>query len=1425
MTYHQIDVNRQIKEKLMLFQEIDKNAIAKSNPFSMNSGLIEKIDVKENLSKTDLDNKIKTTNQSDYMVDKSIRNQSSEYNKFNSFNKRDFTSNESNSFIKSTNNLSGNAYNTNNSKNEAEKIKSSKDLTVSYKTNIDAKKFLTNNNNTINRSNKKINLDKNLLPLNQKTNQNQTNNISTNSYNKFLKKEKNNQKNNSKENKLNRSSNTINDSEMNSPNFSPSLPIRSILKNGSREKLKNSSSILNIANNNDEKFIKLNDSNSINSEFVRKNKHIMFNDIESKIIPKNENKPNLIDYNKEFVIKDINPIIKTKIENIDKNNSPNTFSYYESPIKNYKDTNGASSFIVEGDGMSNIMLNKEKNFNIINLDKLYQGSFNKEFCELYGNSTNIPQNDSTMHKSIQNTQTTTNFTYKKPCYDTKSINEIKSFENNPKEIKTNNNNNNNNNVPIQELNKFFTKRASTNNLNYFTSKKPESSKSNDYYSTNDKNKLNSIDGAYDNQVNFNSKNSFDINLIPAYANSNQKNIDNSNRKELYTFNNNQHEEIIRNQTFNENQNNNMFNNNHLIEEVNPENFEESYFRKLNSKTPCQNVYGNNICNYADYNSPFTNKEGDPKYVDKLSSFHFVYKNKVEKLRREEFEKRCKSSNPQITKKAKKIIREGHLFHCRLYPYHKIPKSTVFKNSNNTVRNTYYNHNHNNININNIFYYNSANNCSTASYIVENLRRLEGIEDIKTYKIYRTSKNQDYLNLSNNNNENKGLNHSFNNISRPYNNLNSSLKSSLCENIFNSYNNSTIINKPNNINKSFDLNEKSKQLNRSFNDLIYNNNPFTFKPKLNNKSLNIAEKLTPAYLRLTEKSRKSRKLEEIKNDEIIIQKIPNSVNQSINPNSSYDAISPGKGLYGSSKNKNNSRSNSKGEFNRSFDLYRKGVQRLKKKNVLHIQKIINDEECYKQFPFKPKINENYPAMLLAAKEYKRENIDNPNDRISNVHNINYGIYLNKDNFKKNLKTNKNQDKDNLIKSNLINSNKEKNSQLTTKQVTNIYYKKLFPDEFFSNHSEFNDNNNNVNIVRNNSISFYDKNIYWKKNLQKKFNKLKDEKEEELKNLHTFKPEIHRVPLASDNKFIEKNINQIQEYVNKRRSCLQKSQDDIKYKNSKYHYGENFKIKTTIPQEFNLSYKVSKDKILSKTATSFYGANDDKENLSAFQTKNSNNKSNSKDTFNLKKIQKNKKNKNYDVQNLRQNYKINEFFEFDEVITADSARESNQNKKIKTKKSNSNLFCKNSNLLNKNLNNSFNNLSNKKNVNKQKLLSYNHTENENFDNENYQNKNYGCEINNSEQTHNNPKDIFYHSNNLNDYNMFNHQNYFTNIDQKNNYYSNKNMNFYDPSKLQQMSNNQLNEGNLMDPKTQQYSNNIQVNNFFVDNTNMGFPNQQI
>ena len=227
--------------------------------------------------------------------------------------------------------------------------------------------------------------------------------------------------------------------------------------------------------------------------------------------------------------------------------------------------------------------------------------------------------------------------------------------------------------------------------------------------------------------------------------------------------------------------------------------------------------------------------------------------------------------------------------------------------------------------------------------------------------------------------------------------------------------------------------------------------FTYRPKINKKSLLIASKLEPSTLRINRKKSNYSHLIEEKTVIDYYSNLFRDKNTTYNFRKNKSNISPSCG---------NEKSN---------ELYLKGMEDIKRKRETYTQNQQKKEEEYKNYPFKPKITK-YPSGV----------------------------------------------------------------------------KKKLPND-----------------------DMYKKNKEWKKRLENE-NISKKKKYDEIENKkYTFKPEINQLNLQNDVPFIMKNIQQMNEYVNKRRKILEQKKEEEIYKKRKLGLDAiNYNVKTTIPKEFNL-----------------------------------------------------------------------------------------------------------------------------------------------------------------------------------------------------------------------------------------------------------------
>jgi hypothetical protein len=97
-------------------------------------------------------------------------------------------------------------------------------------------------------------------------------------------------------------------------------------------------------------------------------------------------------------------------------------------------------------------------------------------------------------------------------------------------------------------------------------------------------------------------------------------------------------------------------------------------------------------------------------------------------------------------------------------------------------------------------------------------------------------------------------------------------------------------------------------------------------------------------------------------------------------------------------------------------------------------------------------------------------------------------------------------------------------------------------------------------------FYEKAYNWRKSVDNRINKMKNNQESNKTKELTFKPNIKKQVIPTDEKFIMKRIDQIEDYVTKRRKVLAKKKEDEEYKRKIFSYGENYKAKPTLQKPF-------------------------------------------------------------------------------------------------------------------------------------------------------------------------------------------------------------------------------------------------------------------
>lgn len=248
-----------------------------------------------------------------------------------------------------------------------------------------------------------------------------------------------------------------------------------------------------------------------------------------------------------------------------------------------------------------------------------------------------------------------------------------------------------------------------------------------------------------------------------------------------------------------------------------------------------------------------------------------------------------------------------------------------------------------------------------------------------------------------------------------------------------------IRNPEKISERLFQNYKKNIINKNKNKSNISNNDtnFSFHPKINKKSLLIANNLEPSFIRLNKKKKiknnsqfNNKGIKDMKHDIF-------SFNYKNNNNSKKDK-----------KNNNN-----KNIFEKMNNLYLKGVEeRQKKEKIYHEKQKIKDDE-YKQFTFKPHINKN---IYTFKKDDNKNKKNNSKKEVNSIYNI----------YKKQFEWKKKIDNKNIKK-------KEKKDEAIYKQCT-------FKPEISKHNYKNNDKNiSKVLAEMNEYVEKRRKNIKYKK----------------------------------------------------------------------------------------------------------------------------------------------------------------------------------------------------------------------------------------------------------------------------------------------------------------------------------------------------------
>jgi hypothetical protein len=946
-----------------------------------------------------------------------------------------------------------------------------------------------------------------------------------------------------------------------------------------------------------------------------------------------------------------------------------------------------------------------------------------------------------------------------------------------------------------------------------------------------------------------------------------KNIDNSNidKKKENIFNNNKNNFIYNKEEFHNNENF-IINNcnkkillNRKLINLNNVNYNHTNFKinqnqinfhKKNHSTDYLNIPITNNNNYNNNNYKRT-KDTKNNFGERLYNYKNLYENKRLIKFQEEIKMIQNSSIPKITKKAKNIKRDGNNFQDRLYPFVKTIENNINNNRDNSKLSKelfadyeenkssddiYYNNqinsnpnNYNYHNKNGYKYTNVNGNAFDIKYnydnnIINNNNEYEDSEEYAVNLIYKKNFDFSMLNLYNekdnsysflNTYTNKGNYSNVDNINsrsdKSYDNLN--------------FNSNEYKKKVNFYNKK--IYDKSKDIENKY----FSSN---FTPKLNKRSLNIAKNLPPSSERLTMKKKsKSKSSKNLYNHNTNYTSNTNNPQTNTNPNmninfiknNNYDNNYSFEHCYDSDNNNKSNKKKSKStrDLKRLDKLYQKGLENIKKRVKVSTLKKQLEENSYRQFSYKPIINNykqncysNFTIDKDKEKEIERKIKDNTFTLENNEQLINFDL------------------------------NKEKDNQ-------NHFY-----------------NHNKQNPIKEESEKYkeiYEKNLIWKELVENKYKKIKNHQEEILINELTFKPNINKNEIKSDEKFIERNLDQIQDYVNRRRANIKKKEEEEEFKRKKFSLGKDFKIKPTIPKEFNLSKPkvnynknnennpfnnnkygkklqektninfIISDNNINRGSKAYFSNNDNKNNKSKRQNKIGINEMRSElriDNFfdeceSIDILQNNNNSNNYNYNNIN-NYNYNNpnfsndyYSEYNPHTKYNESYDLNLINYSNDKFNNNNLinnyynFSENNNFSNNNIKHKgaysyLNNPNYSNNYNKHRFSEEYEYNIENYNNLSYDNKNHRQidleyqdqrnfqyninkntnQIKNNENNHNNN---IYH-NNINDYNNVNNnqieqnlKNHFINQNINNN--SDNNINTYSPISHRENKDNYYNQ----------------------------------
>ena len=306
--------------------------------------------------------------------------------------------------------------------------------------------------------------------------------------------------------------------------------------------------------------------------------------------------------------------------------------------------------------------------------------------------------------------------------------------------------------------------------------------------------------------------------------------------------------------------------------------------------------------------------------------------------------------------------------------------------------------------------------------------------------------------------------------------------------------------------------------------------------------------------------------------------------------------------------------------RLYQNYKKNTVKNNKDNSMN-NNSHNISGNLSNFTYHPKLNKKSikiaknlePSFIRLNKKKKSKEKKNSEKKKTDNLNLYGGSLINNNKEKKDIFYNFSLMNNNI---NNINNNKKKEKNKNNKNIyekmNDLYLRgieqnqkkeKVYNDrqkkkeEEYKNYSfkpkinknyDLNNRNNHYskekqkknNSKKENMSNIYKKNFEWKKKIENEINKKKEKKEETISLLCTFKPIInndYNYNNSTNNNKNDKNMSKIleemNEYINKRRQNIQYKRNEENYKNKRlYGSGNKYEVKSTIPQEFELETEI-------------------------------------------------------------------------------------------------------------------------------------------------------------------------------------------------------------------------------------------------------------